>query len=437
MPRHPMEPVDGLTRARPTDRLLDEALQDGVRIALLGAATDGANHRLRARLLQYDGGRLIGDARGELDLRTGECNVDETLREALGQVASPPHVLVIWGGAARQFLVRAATIAARASHRLLDLRRAVLALRPPLPARASGEALLAAMGVGGVANEESAMDDRVGELLWAVLREAQERGWSWNELFCRASRPRSWVASGAVSLRREDLERLPQRPAVYRLLDASRHVIYIGQTGNLRRRMAEHLRPTDSPTPKTLELARRVRAIEYREVGSVLEARLYEDRWIRRWRPLMNKVVEIRPDHSRHPRSLTPIAIVAASVNADCAEIFAWRPASGLWQLRLRVARPPSRRLRTLWEVITARRAAMPRASGMVNWGRIGAEIAHRMFEAHHRRWVWLRPDSFPTASAWLAAVLRAAEDAARAARESTEYRWVEELALESAAGPG
>ncbi len=410
-------------------RILDEALRDGFRIALLGATFDAAHRRLRARLLRFEGGRLITESRGELDLQTGQCDLEDALREALREVAAPPHLLVIWGNAARTLLARTVTTAMLAGYRVLDLRRAVLALRPEVRARASADELLAAMSVGGAADPESPMDDRVADLLWAVLAEAQQRGWNWNELITRSSLPRSLQATGTAALTPDDLAQLPERPAVYRLLDVAGRVLYIGQTGNLRRRIAEHLRPTDSPTPKTLELARRVHALEYREVSSELEARLYEDRWIRRWRPPMNTAVNVRRARSRYPAGLAPIAMVAPSTEAGSVELFAWRPDSALWQVRVRAARPPVRRLRTLWRVLTGRRPAMPRGVGIATWGRIGAELAHRMFESQRSRWIWLRPDSFPDADTWIKAVRQAAEDAARSDREPAEYRWRVDMA--------
>lgn len=426
-----MAPNDGATHTEVncpivTDRVLDDAMREGVRVIMLGARTDPANSWIRARVVCFEGGQVVEDVLGELDLRTGAGDVDEQLHRALRKVSAPPHVLVLWGGMARPLLARVGAYPMVAACRVLDLRRAALALRPAIRARASSETLLAAYRQGGVANPESPMDDRVINLWWAVLEEAQHRGWSWDDLIVRSSIPRSLGATGGVALDRRDLASLPDAPAVYRLLDAAGHVIYVGQTGNLRRRIASHLRPTDSPTPKTLELSRRTHALKYRRVGSELEARLYEDRWIRRWRPPMNKAIDIWRGRSRHRVEPTAIAVVVPSTAPNCVEIFGWRPLSVLWQLRVNAQCQPARRLRMLWAVLTGRQTAMTGAAGLTSWGRIGAEIAHRMFKDCRRSWTWLRPDSFPSGDMWITAVGHAVGHVvATGSREPVEYRWM------------
>ncbi|MCX7819681.1 MAG: nucleotide excision repair endonuclease [Kiritimatiellae bacterium] len=413
--------------------VLDAALAEGFRIVLIGAGWDSTRRKMRARMVRLEGGRVAADVRGELDVWSGESDLARALYEGLMDVAAPPHLLVLWGGAARSLLARAATAAMLGTFRVLDLRRAVLVLRPESRARADGEALLVAMGVGGVADAESPMDDRVIDLLWAVLAEAQRRGWGWAELLGRASAPRSLEATGGVALDPDALTELPEAPAVYRLLDAARRVVYIGQTGNLRRRVAEHLRATDAPTPKTVELGRRVRAIEYRRVGSELEARLYEDRWIRRWCPPLN--VAVRTRRRRGGRGAAwAVVIVARSAEEGAVEVFGWRPGSSLWQLRVREGRMPRRRLEALWEVLTGRRRRMPRGDGITAWGRIGAELAARMFRARRARWIWLRPESFPDAEAWLAAFGVAIREVKAGPPEGVEYRWTD--SEEVPAGP-
>ena len=70
------------------------------------------------------------------------------------------------------------------------------------------------------------------------------------------------------------LSQLPQRPAVFALYGAEAHAEpYIGRTPNLRGRLERLLQPSPKH-PRRLQLAGRVRRIEWRLTGSDFESLL-------------------------------------------------------------------------------------------------------------------------------------------------------------------
>src|SRR5664279_3331896 len=75
---------------------------------------------------------------------------------------------------------------------------------------------------------------------------------------------------------RSALVQLPGRPAVFALYGAETHAEpYIGRTPNLRGRLERLLQPS-AKHPKRLQLAGRVRRIEWRVTGSEFESLLIQ-----------------------------------------------------------------------------------------------------------------------------------------------------------------
>jgi excinuclease ABC subunit C len=88
---------------------------------------------------------------------------------------------------------------------------------------------------------------------------------------------------------------LPQRPGVYRMLDQSGTVIYVGKAKNLRSRVASYFR-ADQVSPKIVALVQCIAGIEVTLATSETEALLLEYNLIKEHRPRYNVI--LRDDKS-------------------------------------------------------------------------------------------------------------------------------------------
>lgn len=81
---------------------------------------------------------------------------------------------------------------------------------------------------------------------------------------------------------------VPQSPGVYRLLDASGSLLYVGKAGNLRARLSSYRR-TRNQSRKTIRLIHEAHTIQWEACSSEAAARLRENELLRRHRPKFNR----------------------------------------------------------------------------------------------------------------------------------------------------
>jgi excinuclease ABC subunit C len=91
------------------------------------------------------------------------------------------------------------------------------------------------------------------------------------------------------------VKRLPDRPGVYRMLDANGRIVYVGKARSLKSRVGSYFRP-DQLQPKVQALARAVAGIEVTVTNSDTEALLLEHNLIKAHRPRFNVI--LRDDKS-------------------------------------------------------------------------------------------------------------------------------------------
>ena len=92
---------------------------------------------------------------------------------------------------------------------------------------------------------------------------------------------------------RDFLKSLPERPGVYLFHNREEQVVYVGKTRNLRGRIGSYFRVTGESEEKRELILKHLYTIEYRMLGSDLEALIEEHRLINTMGPLLNKQVKI------------------------------------------------------------------------------------------------------------------------------------------------
>jgi DNA polymerase-3 subunit epsilon len=132
--------------------------------------------------------------------------------------------------------------------------------------------------------------EATAEILLALIGLAQERGAETVADLCRLSAPRA----RRVYEKRSLAFGAPSRPGVYLFLGAGDQVLYVGRARDLRARLRSYFR-TDRQRPAVEAALGAVERIEWRPLGSELEAALEELRLIRELRPPAN-ARSARPD---------------------------------------------------------------------------------------------------------------------------------------------
>lgn len=89
------------------------------------------------------------------------------------------------------------------------------------------------------------------------------------------------------------LEVMSQRPGVYRMLDHSGEVLYVGKAKNLKKRVSNYFRSSGLDT-KTMALVSHITAIDVTVTNSETEALLLEQNLIKKYRPPYN--IQLRDD---------------------------------------------------------------------------------------------------------------------------------------------
>jgi len=92
------------------------------------------------------------------------------------------------------------------------------------------------------------------------------------------------------------IERLPQRPGVYRFIHRQGHTLYVGKAKSLRERVRSYFRPGAELAPHIARMVGEIDDLDVIVVGTEIEALILESNLIKRERPRYNVV--LRDDKS-------------------------------------------------------------------------------------------------------------------------------------------
>ena len=90
----------------------------------------------------------------------------------------------------------------------------------------------------------------------------------------------------------EKLEKLPQRPGVYMMKDASGKIIYVGKAISLKNRVRQYFQTSRNKGIKIEQMVTHIRRFEYIITDSELEALVLECNLIKEHRPKYNTMLK-------------------------------------------------------------------------------------------------------------------------------------------------
>ena len=118
------------------------------------------------------------------------------------------------------------------------------------------------------------------------------------------SRTRPLSAAQPGSPLQRDLDAIPSEPGVYRFFDRDGRLVYVGKSGDLRRRVGSYFAARERPDPRTASWLGSVDRIEHERSGSDLEAVLREADQIARRAPSGNRQRTVRARRGALPGNL-------------------------------------------------------------------------------------------------------------------------------------
>jgi hypothetical protein len=126
----------------------------------------------------------------------------------------------------------------------------------------------------------------------------------------------------------EDLDRIPNRPGIYRFLGENGKLLYVGKSRDLKRRIQSYFRPLAPDHTRRAGLLSEIRDLSYETVPSELEALLLESETIQASHPPHNQQIEIHGESERaHPRD-RDLGFVLCEGDPDEASVFLLRDGS-------------------------------------------------------------------------------------------------------------
>ncbi len=158
-----------------------------------------------------------------------------------------------------------------------------------------------------------------------------------------------WIDAGSIrvdysrfAFGRDFIARIPESPGVYLMRDRSGEVIYVGKSGNLRRRVRSYFTARALKDPKTNRIHNQLYTLEILTCLTEVDALLLEMRMIRDFRPAINLQEEVheRPARYGHDRNLVILVPVG-----EKAEIYFLKGGSFVARQSVALGSAPAKKL--------------------------------------------------------------------------------------------
>lgn len=203
----------------------------------------------------------------------------------------------------------------------------------------------------------------------------------------RETRPR--VDFSRFGFGPEFLETLPDSPGVYLMRNRAGHIIYVGQSSNLRRRLRYYFSPKALLDPKVSRIHQHLYRIDALPAANQIEALVLEMQFIRDFRPPVNLQSEIHERPQAYGRIPNAIFLVPSG---ERAAVYFLREGRFTGEMRVALGKAPGKALRA--RVKSTYFGGRTRRSRAEPWE---AEIVARWFASNRREVNFLDPDEAGT----------------------------------------
>ncbi len=183
----------------------------------------------------------------------------------------------------------------------------------------------------------------------------------------------------------EFLESMPDSPGVYLMRNRAGHIIYVGQSSNLRRRLRSYFSPKSLLDPKVSRIHRHLYRIEALPSANKIEALILEMQFIRDFRPTVNLQFEVHEPRRAYGRTPNAIFLVPSGNQADA---YFLREGTFVGEMRAALGKAPGKALRA--KVRSLYFSGHRQGSRVEPWE---AEIVARWFASNRRDVNFVDPD--------------------------------------------
>ncbi len=173
--------------------------------------------------------------------------------------------------------------------------RALVSLLFPDKTLKTWEQIVEQFGIRNIQSDRpSSKTETLVYILEYILKVVKERAiFTYGQLFQFSLGNRKDVDFSRYGFDRDFLRDIPEMPGVYQFFNRKNELIYVGKTNNLRIRVHSYFWNTGESVEKIEGILEELFTIQYRTLGSDLEAIIEEFRLIEMHRPQYNKRVKV------------------------------------------------------------------------------------------------------------------------------------------------